>query len=127
MHVPVRLFVAGRKELIDLASLEGRRLFAFSGIARNECFRETIAKLEGYLAGFLEFLDHYRYAHHDLRLIWKRAGDLNVDNIITTEKDYVNIWTDIPSSPRLLILAVSISFGDDTEAFASYLKTELIH
>ena len=127
MHVPETVFVAGRKNSLDLASLKGQRLFAFSGIARNECFRETIAKLEGYLAGFLEFPDHYRYAHHDLRLIWKRAGDLNVDNIITTEKDYVNIWTDIPSSPRLLILAVSISFGDDTEAFASYLKTELIH
>lgn len=126
MHVPERLFVAGRKDSLDLASLKGRRVFAFSGIARNECFRETIAKLEGYLAGFLEFPDHYRYAHHDLRLIWKRARDLNVDNIITTEKDYVNIWTDIPSTPQLLVLVIRISFRDDTEAFASYLKTQVM-
>ncbi len=126
MHVPETLFVAGRKKSLDLASLKGRRLFAFSGIARNERFRKTIAKLEGNLAGFLEFPDHHRYAHEDLRLIWERARGLKVDYIVTTEKDYVNIWTEMPSTPRLLVLAVSISFGDDTEAFASYLKSQIV-
>lgn len=126
MHVPVGLFVAGRKELLDLAILKGRRLFAFSGIARNDSFRETIAKLEGYLAGFLEFPDHHRYSHHDLKVICKTARDLNVDNIITTEKDYVNIWSDMPSSPELLVLAISISFGDDTEAFTRYLRSQVV-
>ncbi len=126
VHVPEMLLVAGRKKPLDLSNLKGRRLFAFSGIARNECFRETISKLEGCLAGFLEFPDHHRYAHHDLRLIWKRARDLNVEKIITTEKDYVNIRTEIPSALQLLVLAISISFGDDTEAFTSYLKRQII-
>ena len=123
MHVPDGLFVAGQKEPLDLASLKGRRLFTFSGIARNDSFVETIARLEGYIAGSLEFPDHHPYAHHDLRVIWKRAKDLNVDNIITTEKDYVNILTEVPSTPQLLVLAISISFGDDTEAFEGYIKT----
>ncbi len=47
---------------------------------------------------------------------------MNVDNVITTEKDYVNIPADIPSTPELLVLAISISFGDDTEAFEGYIK-----
>ncbi len=127
MHVPETLFVPGRKSFLDLASLKGQNLFAFSGIARNECFHEIIAKLEGCLSGFLEFPDHHRYADDDLRLIWKRARDLKADNIITTEKDYVNIWTDMPSTPRLLVLAVSISFGDDTQAFTSYLRNEIVN
>jgi tetraacyldisaccharide 4'-kinase len=126
MHVPVRLFVADRKELLDLDSLKGRRLFAVSGIARNDSFRETVSGLKGNIVGCLEFPDHHRYSHHDLRVIWKTARDLNVDNIITTEKDYVNILTDMPSTPRLLVLAVSISFGDDTEAFASYLRSQIV-
>jgi tetraacyldisaccharide 4'-kinase len=125
MHVPETLFVPGRKRPLDLASLKGRRLFVFSGIGRNESFRETIGKLEGYVAGFLEFPDHQRYAGHDLRLIWKRARGFNVDNIITTEKDYVNILTEIPSTPQLLVLGISISFGDDSEAFAGYLRSQL--
>lgn len=126
MHVPDGLFVAGQKESLDLATLKGRRLFTISGIARNDSFRETVSRLEAYIAGSLEFPDHHRYSRHDLRLIWKSARDLNVDNIITTEKDYVNILTEIPSTPQLLVLAISISFGDDTEAFASYLKSRLI-
>lgn len=126
VHVPQTLLVAGRKKPLDLSSLKGRRLFAFSGIARNECFRETIAELEGHLAGFIEFPDHHRYSHHDLSLIWKRAGELGVDNIVTTEKDYVNIHADIPSTPQLLVLVICISFRDDTEAFARYLKTQVM-
>jgi tetraacyldisaccharide 4'-kinase len=125
MHIPEKLLVAGGKESVDLSSLKGQRLFAFSGIARNECFRETIAGLEGNIAGFIEFPDHHRYTHDDLRLIWKRASELNVDSIITTEKDYVNIQTGIPLVPPLMVLTISISFGDDTEAFASYLKAHI--
>ena len=106
MHVPETLVVAGRKNPLDLACLKGRKLFAFSGIARNKSFRETVAKLEGHVAGFSEFPDHHRYARQDLRAIWKRARALSVDNIITTEKDYVKILTELPSRPQLLVLGI---------------------
>jgi tetraacyldisaccharide 4'-kinase len=122
MHVPEKLSLAGGKNLLDSASLKGRRLFAFSGIARNDHFRETISKLEGFIAGFMEFADHHRYSDHDLELIWKKARALNVDNLITTEKDYVNISNDISSTPQLLVLGVAISFGDDAKRFESYIK-----
>jgi len=125
MHMPEKLFVAGGEASVDLSSLKGQRLFAFSGIARNECFRETIAELEGIIAGFLEFPDHHRYTHHDLRRIWKRASEMNVDSIITTEKDYVNIRTEIPLAPQLMVLTISISFGDDAEAFENYVKAHV--
>jgi tetraacyldisaccharide 4'-kinase len=126
VHVPQTLLVAGQKKALDLSCLKGRRLFAFSGIARNECFRETVAELEGCVAGFLEFPDHHRYAHDDLGLIWKRASELNVDSIITTEKDYVNIFADVPSTPQLLVLVICISFRDDAEAFRNYLKSQVV-
>ncbi|MDY6987983.1 MAG: tetraacyldisaccharide 4'-kinase [Thermodesulfobacteriota bacterium] len=122
IHVPEALYLGGKEESLDLASLGGRRLFAFSGIGRNESFRETIGELEGHLAGFREFPDHHRYSHRDLRSIWKRARDLRVDNIITTEKDFVKIYTEIPATPPLLVLTISISFGDDGERFESYVR-----
>ena len=122
VHVPEKLYLAGPEKSLDLASLKGKRLFAFSGIARNDSFRETITQLGGSLAGFLEFPDHHRYSSRDLRVIWKKSRELNVDNIITTEKDQVNISTDIPSTPQLLVLAVSISFGDHAQRFDNYIK-----
>jgi tetraacyldisaccharide-1-P 4'-kinase len=48
-----------------------------------------------------------------------------VDHIITTEKDYVNIQTEIPLTPPLLVLTVSISFENDQDAFESYLEAQV--
>lgn len=125
MHVPDGLFIAGRKESLDLQTLKKQKVFLFSGIARNDSFRETVSRLQGCVAGALAFPDHHRYSHKDVGLIWKRARDLNVDNIITTEKDYVNIQTQIPSVPQLMVLTISISFEDDTEAFEGFLKARI--
>lgn len=125
MHVPEQLFVAGRREPLDLTSLQERRLYVFSGIARNDSFHETVSGLGGRIEGFSEFADHHQYSRDDLGVIWKKARQLKVDNIITTEKDYVNILPEIPSTPDLLVLGISISFGEDTGAFESYLKGQL--
>jgi len=124
-HVPERLFVAGEKEPLDLLKLQGRRVFAFSGIAQNDDFHAKITGLGGYVAGSLKFPDHHLYSSDDLISIWKRAKDLNADNIITTEKDYFNICSEIPSTLPLLILAITISFGDDAGRFEDYLKSQL--
>ena len=121
-HMADSLFVTGQRGTLGLSLLKRRRLFLFSGIARNDSFRETISGHEGDIAGCLEFPDHHRYSQHDLRLIWKRARELNVENIITTEKDYVNILTEIPLVPQLMVLTISISFGDDRDAFGEYIK-----
>lgn len=121
-HVPDGLFVAGRKEAKDLAYLNGRRLFLFSGIVRNDSFLRTVSKLDGQIIGSASFHDHHRYTGRDIRFIWHEAKRLNVENIVTTEKDFVNISADIPTNPELLVLKISISFGDDTEAFAAYIR-----
>jgi tetraacyldisaccharide 4'-kinase len=121
MHLPERLYAAGQTTPFDLAYLKGRRVLAFSGIARNEYFRETLVALEGSLAGFLEFGDHHRYSPRDLGGIWKRAKALKVDNLITTEKDYVNMLSEIPATPELLVLGIGISFGKERESFESYI------
>jgi tetraacyldisaccharide 4'-kinase len=125
IHVPDGLFSAGRKESLDLQVLKRQKLFLFSGVARNDSFRETVSKLQGCVHGFLAFPDHHRYSYEDLRLIWTKARDLKVHNVVTTEKDYVNIQTEIPSVPELMVLTISISFQEDTQAFENFLRSEV--
>jgi tetraacyldisaccharide 4'-kinase len=125
-HVPEALFVAGQKQPIDLNTLKGQRLFAFSGIAQNESFRDTVSGLGGNIVGFLEFSDHHRYVRRDIEFIWKGATAHRIDSVITTEKDLVNMGTNMPSTLPLLVLGIGISFGDDTEAFTTYLKTKMM-
>jgi len=125
MHVPQGLFWAGSKQPLDLVQLKGKKIFAFSGIARNDSFRESIFGLGGDVSGFSEFPDHHRYSRRALGLIWKEARALKVDHIITTEKDWVNICPEMPTTPPLLVLGISISFGDDANAFAAYVRRAL--
>ncbi len=126
VHFPDGLFTAGRKEPLNLDGLKGQKLFLFSGIARNDSFRETVSGLGGDIVGFFSFPDHHQYSYKNIRRVWKRARALKADNIITTEKDYINIQTPIPLVPQLMVLTISISFEDETEAFESYLHTQVM-
>jgi tetraacyldisaccharide 4'-kinase len=126
VHFPDGLFTARQKESLDLKTLKGQKLFLFSGIARNDSFRETVSRLGGDIAGSLSFPDHHRYSHKDIQRIWKRAEAVRAENVMTTEKDYFNIQMQIPSVPPLMVLTISISFQDDAEAFESYLKTQIM-
>ncbi|MBW2647203.1 MAG: tetraacyldisaccharide 4'-kinase, partial [Deltaproteobacteria bacterium] len=68
---------------------------------------------------------HYRYANGDLEKILQTAQRLNVDYIVTTEKDYVRIGNRLSASFPTLILVISILFGEDTRAFENFIKTKL--
>jgi tetraacyldisaccharide 4'-kinase len=121
-HVPDSLSVAGGKETASLDTLRGRRVFVFSGIVRNDSFLETVLSLDAEVVGSVAFGDHHRYTDVDLELIWDKARRSRAETIITTEKDLANILTEIPSTPELLALGISISFGEDKEAFENYVK-----
>ena len=47
------------------ARLTGKSVFAFSGIAANTEFQDTVEKLGGHLAGSLSFADHHNYTPRD--------------------------------------------------------------
>ncbi len=124
-HVPTRLSVAGSGPSLAVTSLKGRKLFAFSGISRNDSFRKTVTDLGGTIDGYVDFFDHHPYSSEDLLLIWKQATQFKVDNVVTTEKDYVRICTQLPKTPPLLILEVSISFGSDNDGFERYITNRI--
>lgn len=122
-HEPDGLFCATGGEVIDVRTIRGKRLFLFSGIARNDSFHESVARLGGEILGVMAFEDHHRYTEKDLRRIWCAAKRLRAEKVVTTEKDSVNISDEMPSSPELWVLRVAISFGEDTAAFHDYLKS----
>jgi len=124
-HIPTRISVAGSRRSLAVTSLKGQKLFAFSGISRNDSFRKTVTDLGGTIEGYVDFFDHHPYSPEDLLLIWKQASKFNVDNVVTTEKDYVRIRTGLPKTPPLLILEVSISFGSDNDVFERYITNRI--
>jgi tetraacyldisaccharide-1-P 4'-kinase/lauroyl/myristoyl acyltransferase len=68
--------------------IRGERVFAFSGLADNAQFFESLRTEGVTVAGSRGFPDHHRYTAADLAEIRNAAGDLP---IVTTEKDAVKI------------------------------------
>jgi len=65
-----------------------RRVFAFSGLADNEQFFDSLRKQGLDVAGTKGFRDHHRYTAADIAAIKEAAG---ANAIVTTEKDAVKI------------------------------------
>lgn len=69
-------------------ALRGQRVYAFSGLARNEQFFEAL-RAEGLsVVGTKEFRDHHPYTAEDVAAIRRDAGGAT---IVTTGKDAVKI------------------------------------
>ena len=109
----------------DLEQVKHRKVFCFSGIARNNDFQHTVKELGFNVTGLLEFSDHHRYTPKDLATILRCAGDAGADRLITTEKDHARIAFKDPLPMELIVVGVKVSFGDREQDFISFIKNRL--
>jgi tetraacyldisaccharide 4'-kinase len=79
----------------------GRKVLLVSGIAKNSHFEREVSKLYEVVKHF-RFEDHHAYSSEDIQRIQHSATELQVDSILTTEKDMVKLIT-----PQLLPLLKS--------------------
>jgi tetraacyldisaccharide 4'-kinase len=102
IDVQARLYREGRSALADAdivvprrlrlavpASVRGRKAFAFSGLANNDQFFDSLRAEGLHLLGTRGFPDHHRYDDSDLAAVREAAREADV--IVTTEKDSVKI------------------------------------
>ena len=109
------------KDSQNLNILKNKKLFLFSGIAKNRDFYNSVYLIEKEIKGFLEFPDHYFYTNNDIKRIIQSAIESDADCIVTTEKDYMRIGSDTSWPLDLIVMGVKISFGKDKEAFSSFI------
>ncbi len=85
------LRVFGSTEKLSADAMKGKDVYAFSGIGTPAAFERTLRELGMVVRDITAFPDHHWFSADDLRGIAKRAGELGVDTVITTEKDAVRI------------------------------------
>ena len=105
--------------------VDHRKVFCFSGIARNDDFQQTVKDLGFKVTGLLEFSDHHRYTEEDLATILRCAENTGADRLITTEKDHARIANRCPLPMDLIVVGVKVSFGDREQDFISFIKNRL--
>jgi tetraacyldisaccharide 4'-kinase len=108
-----------------MAEVKNRKIFAFSGIARNDDFRQTLDALGFNTTGFLEFPDHHRYSRKDLEAVFRLAENSKADLLVTTEKDYVRVADRHTFPMDFVIIGVKVSFGIEEGRFFEFIKERL--
>ena len=115
-----------RNVTLDPGKIKERKVFAFSGIARNDDFRRTVAELGFDISGFLDFADHHPYSVDDLSNIVSGARHCGADGLITTEKDYVRIARRRLLALKLIVVGVRVAFPEDRPRFVAFVKNSLM-
>ncbi len=76
---------------VDLGGLKGKSVMAFSGIGNPESFEKTLRSIGLEIRNHVAFSDHHAYSGSELVALEKRALDLGVDFLVTTEKDVARL------------------------------------
>ncbi len=109
----------------DLVGIKSRKVFGFSGIARNEDFQRTVKDLGFNVTGFLEFPDHYFYSAADQKKIMRVAEESGAQRLITTEKDHVRLVGSGSWNTELVVVGVKASFRDGGQGLRSFIQARL--
>jgi len=113
------------KDLHGIESLEGKKVFAFSGIANNDDFKTMLVELGLEVRGFRGFSDHHYYSEEELAVILELSRQAHCDTLVTTEKDFVRISDRTKWPVDLVVIGIETSFGDDSGEFDQFIKNRL--
>jgi tetraacyldisaccharide 4'-kinase len=104
------------------AGLAGPPTVAFSGIARNDDFIQTLSGLGVAVTAALAFPDHHRYSEADLERIRRAARQTGARQLVTTHKDFVRLPPRSLWPLPLAVVDVRIDFGDQAQAFSDFIR-----
>ena len=128
MHQPILRMVHRQVEgALDLGPptaisfVEGKKIVAFSGLANNEQFFNSLESLGGKLVGRFSFVDHCTYEDRQIEQIALLAMERKADLLATTLKDYVKMAYCSFAPPALLVVDVGIRLRDNEDAFRRLL------
>ncbi len=115
MHEPfmAQFFPARGNNTDDFQSrrLKGKTAVLFSGLARNDSFAQSVEALGVNIADHLGFCDHYRYNEPDFKRISSRAKALNVDFVLTTQKDWVKVNPTFFKDVTVAVIGIRLRFS----------------
>ena len=116
-HKPQFLQSVECDERLTLDALKGAKVAAFSGIASPESFENMLREYGAEIRYNQRFLDHHRFTRHEIKHLYKKAGEGNLDMIVTTEKDAVRLFADIKAPIPIYYLRLEIDILSGEEDF----------
>ncbi|MCC5846609.1 MAG: tetraacyldisaccharide 4'-kinase [Verrucomicrobia bacterium] len=121
-HCPRFLKNLYENETEPLGYLKGKRVLALSGIAVPKGFENILFQYGADVVDHKIFADHHRYSIQEMIDLHTLAADLNVDAIITTEKDAVRVPRLEQRQVPMFYLRVEIEMFSGQEQFHEWIR-----
>lgn len=116
-HKPQYLQAVQGEERLSLDALKHAKVGAFSGIASPESFEKMLRDFGAEIRYNQRFLDHHRFSRYEIERLYRKAGQADLDMIVTTEKDAVRLFDDIESPVPVYYLRLEIDILSGEEDF----------
>lgn len=116
-HKPQFLQAVESDERLPLSALSGTRVAAFSGIASPESFENMLREFGAEIRYNKRFLDHHRFTRYEIKHLYQKAGEGELNMIVTTEKDAVRLFEDIKAPIPIYYLRLEIDILSGEEDF----------
>ncbi|MEC8333599.1 MAG: tetraacyldisaccharide 4'-kinase [Verrucomicrobiota bacterium] len=114
-HKPQYLQSIASAERLPLDALKGASIATFSGIASPESFENMLREFGAEVRFNQRFLDHHRFTRYEIKRLYRRTSEFELDMIVTTEKDAVRLFLEIepPVPVYYLRLEIDILSGEE--------------
>jgi tetraacyldisaccharide 4'-kinase len=116
-HVPTEIVFPHSDEVHEPSFIGGKTVLAFSGIARPELFKGTLARLGADVVYFRGFQDHYKFKVEDIKALIQMKEKVGARYILTTEKDWVRIGALDMIFPEIAYLGIEFVLLSDHDRF----------
>ena len=116
---PEATIFAATNKIVNLAELNGRRIFAFCGLGNPENFYEQLRREGINVVGTKTFPDHHQYTQKDIEQIELEVRACGAETLVTTAKDDVKLY-DLKFEMQRDVIRIEVEI-DDPVAFAALL------
>jgi tetraacyldisaccharide 4'-kinase len=106
------------------SELVGKKVVAFSGLAANEHFLDTVKSLGVEVTCFVRFDDHHVYKRKDVERLISLKLRAGADILLTTEKDGVKLESLYDDNFRPWILQVRLQILQQEADFFRFIRDE---
>ncbi len=121
-HAALEAVFPGRRLRKPPVFLQGKRVAAFSGIARPGVFCRTLERLGAEVVEFRAFRDHHRFTREELDSLKSLRDASEADCLITTEKDWVRAERILAADPAAGFLRIGMEMIPDSGPFFSLVR-----
>ena len=112
---PLFFYRASKRTRLSLQQMANRRVSTFSAVGSPRSFQLLLTRLGIKTTRNFEFCDHHPFSREELKEIGEVSARSEVDDIITTEKDFYRATSAITEilDPLVLAARLQISSGEE--------------